>query len=277
VDPVILQNLADRSVPSRVPVTHQDATGVHVCHGQRAPHLAHEDLVGLRCGPRICTRRDARWMTNTVYIVTKPRHVQTSVVKKSAPAIASLCARRKACHDVGRSETSGRPCAFRMRAVVERPTRCPTLFSAPWIRVLAPGGIVLDHSHDHTSDFGQHATPPRSALGRPFTGNELPVPPQEGVRRHDRVDSTQRSTSQPERPHGEPSSVVIAATRPGGSQCGCRQIRVWLGASRSLRDRRAQRRARHRAPGRLASRTCPHERSGVLSGGRVSSEDRVCA
>jgi hypothetical protein len=91
-------------------------------------------------------------MTNTVYIVTKPRHVQTSVVKKSAPAIASLCARRKACHDVGRSETSGRPCAFRMRAVVERPTRCPTLFSAPWIRVLAPGGIVLDHSHGHTPD-----------------------------------------------------------------------------------------------------------------------------
>ena len=43
------------------------------------------------CGvdPRICTGRDARWITNTVYTVTSPRQVQTSVVKKSAPTIAS--------------------------------------------------------------------------------------------------------------------------------------------------------------------------------------------
>jgi hypothetical protein len=86
-------------------------------------------------GPRIWTRRDARWMTKTVYMVTEPRHVHTSVVKKSAPVIPSLWARRNVCHDVGRSGTGGRPCALRIRAIVDRPTRCPTFFSAPWIRV----------------------------------------------------------------------------------------------------------------------------------------------
>ena len=38
---------------------------------------------------------------------------------------------RKVCHEVGRSGTGGRPWVFRIRAIVERPTRCPTFFSAP--------------------------------------------------------------------------------------------------------------------------------------------------
>src|SRR5919197_1230916 len=35
--------------------------------------------------PRIGTRRDAKWITNTAYIVTKPRRVQTSV--RGAPRV----------------------------------------------------------------------------------------------------------------------------------------------------------------------------------------------
>jgi hypothetical protein len=138
------------------------------------------------CGvdPRICTRRDAKWITNTVYTVTKPRHVQTSVVKKSAPTIA--WARRKVCHEVGRSGTGGRPFVFRMRAIVERPTRCPTFFSAPWIRV-------------------SRAT---SRVG-PFTGHELSVPSQQRIGRHDRGDLPQCPPSKLKRPHGKPPSVVI--------------------------------------------------------------------
>jgi len=52
----------------------------------------------------------------------------------------------------------------------------------------------------------------------PRRGNELPVPPQEGVRRHDRGDLTQRSTSQPERAHGEPASVVIREAQASPTQ-----------------------------------------------------------
>jgi hypothetical protein len=70
-------------------------------------------------------------MTKTVEYVTSPRHVHTSVVKKSAPAMTPQWAFRNVCHDVGRCGTGGRPAAFTMRRIVERPTRCPTFCSAP--------------------------------------------------------------------------------------------------------------------------------------------------
>src|SRR4030095_15377644 len=57
------------------------------------------------------------------------------VVKKSAPAMTPQCAFRNVCHDVGRCGTGGNPCAFKTRAIVDRPTRCPRFFKAPWIRV----------------------------------------------------------------------------------------------------------------------------------------------
>ena len=41
-------------------------------------------------------------MTNTVSHGTRPRHVQTSVVKKSAPAITAQFALQELCHEVGR-------------------------------------------------------------------------------------------------------------------------------------------------------------------------------
>jgi hypothetical protein len=81
------------------------------------------------------TRREAKSMTKTVSYVTKPRHVHTSVVKTSAPAIAPPCARRNVCHDVGRSGTGGIPWAFRIRAIVDRPTRWPTFFNALRMRL----------------------------------------------------------------------------------------------------------------------------------------------
>jgi hypothetical protein len=45
------------------------------------------------------------------------------------------CAFKNVSQEVGRCGTGGRPAAFRMRRIVDRPTRCPTFFSAPWIRV----------------------------------------------------------------------------------------------------------------------------------------------
>jgi hypothetical protein len=79
--------------------------------------------LGYGVDPTIWTRRDAMSTANTLQYVTNPRHVHTSVVKKSAPAIAPQCARRNVCHDVGRSGTGGSPFRLSIRAVVERPTR----------------------------------------------------------------------------------------------------------------------------------------------------------
>src|SRR6266566_5572761 len=44
------------------------------------------------------------------------------------------CARKKACQDVGRSVTGGMPAVFKIRAIVERPTRCRHSFkTSPYL------------------------------------------------------------------------------------------------------------------------------------------------
>jgi ectoine hydroxylase-related dioxygenase (phytanoyl-CoA dioxygenase family) len=53
---------------------------------------------------------------------------------------------------------------------------------------------------------------------RPFVGNQLSVPPQECVGRHDRGDLTQGSTSQPDRARGESSSVVVCQAQTSSAQ-----------------------------------------------------------
>jgi hypothetical protein len=89
-----------------------------------------------------------------VHTVTKPRHVQTLVVKKSAPTIASLCARRKVCHEVGRSGTGGRPWVFRIRAIVERPDAMPDVLERALDPRVAPRWVLLRHPHDQAADLG---------------------------------------------------------------------------------------------------------------------------
>lgn len=50
-------------------------------------------------------------------------------------AITDQCAARNVRHVVDRSRHGGMPSDFRMFAMVDRATRCPTFFSAPWMRV----------------------------------------------------------------------------------------------------------------------------------------------
>lgn len=68
--------------------------------------------------------------------------VHTSAVKKSAPALALQCARRNVCHDVDRSGTGGVPCAFRIRAIIDR----PAALSAG--SIAAAGLLLVAHGSD---------------------------------------------------------------------------------------------------------------------------------
>jgi hypothetical protein len=61
--------------------------------------------------------------------------VATSVVKKSAPAIAPQWARRKVRHEDGRSGAGGSPLALSTLATVLLATAWPRFFSAPWMGV----------------------------------------------------------------------------------------------------------------------------------------------
>ena len=86
-------------------------------------------------------------MTNTVENVTRPRHLHTSVVRESAPAIAPDCARRNVCHDAGRVGPGGRPWAFKMGAPAERPTWCrqPSTLLVDGIEPFSLGGFQDEH------------------------------------------------------------------------------------------------------------------------------------
>jgi hypothetical protein len=59
--------------------------------------VLHAPLGGIRRRSDDLLGREASSITTTVWNVTSPRHVKTSVVNKSAPANALLCARRKVC------------------------------------------------------------------------------------------------------------------------------------------------------------------------------------
>jgi hypothetical protein len=133
----IAQHLSHLPAPLVVTITHQHAMGAQQAVRTVRVRLTCRMNRPLGCGvdPTLWTRRDARSITNTAWYVTNPRHVQTSVVKKSAAATAFQCARRNVCHDVGRAGTGDTPCVLSIRAIVERPTRCPTFVRAPWIRV----------------------------------------------------------------------------------------------------------------------------------------------
>ena len=108
--------------------------------------------------------------------VTSPRHVHTSVVKKSAPAIAHQWARRNVSQEVGRAGTGGMPCAFRIRAIVDRPTRWPMFLRAPANARVAPGWVFFGNPHDELPDLLDHAgtSEPLAGMG-PFPGDEVSV------------------------------------------------------------------------------------------------------
>jgi hypothetical protein len=64
------------------------------------------------------------------------------------------CARRKVRREVERCGTRGSPAAFRIRRMVERPTRWLTFVSASWIRV-SPRRIFDRRAHHELTDLGQ--------------------------------------------------------------------------------------------------------------------------
>jgi len=98
---------------------------------QRAGDRFHEQGIGMTCAAEQLDPPRGEIDDEQRIERDEPRAVHTSVVKKSAPAIVPQWARRNVCQEVGRSGTGGRPWAFRIRAIVERPTRWPTTFSAP--------------------------------------------------------------------------------------------------------------------------------------------------
>jgi hypothetical protein len=78
-------------------------------HRQRSDDLLHEQRLRIRRGSEDLHTRGRQIDDEDCVNVTRPRHVQTSVVKKSAPAIARQCDFRNVRHEVGHCGTGGSP------------------------------------------------------------------------------------------------------------------------------------------------------------------------
>ena len=83
---------------------------------------------------------------------------------------------------------------------------------------VAPRRILRRHPHHEVPDFGEHTAMTTPSGVCPLPGDELTVPPQQRIRRHDRGDSTQRLTAHSEGAYGEPSPVFIGQAQATPSQ-----------------------------------------------------------
>ncbi len=102
------------------------------------------------------------------------------------------------------------PFFSKMLAIVVRPTRWPTLWSAPWIRVYPHPRFSRAHSNDQVSDDLHDPWSARGAkLVCPLLCNELPVPAKDGVGSDERCHIGEGTSPDGFATHGEPSALRI--------------------------------------------------------------------
>jgi hypothetical protein len=84
---------------------------------------------------------------------------------------------------------------------------------------VAPRRILPRHPQNQSPDLDEDAaTMLAGSLVRPFTDDQLPVPPQQRVRRHTRGDLAQRATPHPDGARREPPPVVIGEAKASPTQ-----------------------------------------------------------
>ena len=72
---------------------------------------------------------------------------------------------------------------------------------------VAPRRILRRHPHDELTDLYQDTTPSGSPGVRPFSGDQLAMPPQQGIRC--RGELPQRRTADSVRSGGQPTAIVV--------------------------------------------------------------------
>ena len=170
------------------------------------------------------------------------RHVQTSVIKKSAPAMASCAGgERSASRSVGPAAGARRVSSeFAQSLPGQRDAPCssarPGCACSPRSRSLPPSA--------RPSGGSRPVSPvaPASRVG-PFLGHELSLPPQQGIGCHDRGDLRQCPPSHLKRRTAKPSSVGIGKTQARRPPSCARRMRF-----SSMRDASASRSWRSNQP-----------------------------
>ena len=151
--------------------------------------------------------------------VTKPRTVHTAVVKKSAASSAPQCARS----NVAPSYRGARGWADALLLQDSGDRRSRKAMTEIRERTLdarvAPTRILQCHPDHEPPNFDLHAKAPWSPCSvRPFARDQLAVPSKNGVRRHQRPDIHENSTSKVLTEHGEPPPFIVTAAEPSTVQ-----------------------------------------------------------
>ena len=97
----------------------------------------------------------------------------------------------------------------------------PNVLEGPANARVAPGWVFFGHPHDELPDLLDHAgtSEPLAGIG-PFPGDEVSVPPQNGVRRHDRRDLAQCHASKAVSTHRETTPLILRESQPAAAQLG---------------------------------------------------------
>ena len=108
------------------------------------------------------------------------------------------------------------------------------MFLRPRECACSPGWVFFGRPHDELPDLLDHAgtSEPLAGIG-PFPGDEVSVPPQKGVRRHDRRDLAQCRASKAVSTHREATPLIIRESQPSAPQLGT-QDRLAVGITPKL-------------------------------------------
>ena len=79
---------------------------------------------------------------------------------------------------------------------------------------VAPRWILRRHPYHQLTDLGQDTAPSGSRGVRPLAGDQLAMPPEQGVWRRDRGDLPQGRTANSIRSGGEPTAIIVGETQP---------------------------------------------------------------
>ena len=80
---------------------------------------------------------------------------------------------------------------------------------------VAPRRVLLRHPQDQPSDLGEHARTTAPPLRvRPLPRDQLPMPAENRVGRHERRDRREAATAQPVPVHGQPPAFFIGQAEP---------------------------------------------------------------
>jgi hypothetical protein len=83
---------------------------------------------------------------------------------------------------------------------------------------VTPCRILLRHADDKSPDLEQHPAPSGLSAARPFPGDQLAMPPQQGVRRRDRGDLPQGRTADSVRTRRQPAAIIIGQAHAPDAQ-----------------------------------------------------------